>query len=415
MNRNPIANPDQFAAEDEVRAMLSLPSVVKARAQSAMMWRIAHGQDVPPEAEADFEGAMDEYVANYLFKAATCDPARPRFVRNFMAAYRWNGAAVPGARMGGDNPDNTYRLAAIAHGGRYRVTVRVAGSAPAHASFVLVGNWGTSVSIATLELHQLVREADGSAVLTIDDQPAHGRPNHLTTAPNVKFLFVRDSMMDWSTESPLALAIERIDTPTAAPLSLEERAERAAFRLVEDVPLYFWFSRLSSGQPINQVTSPVRTANLGGLVTQATSISRLYLPPDRAAIYRYDPAGAAYCSLSLLGWWYRSIDAGTCQSSLSAAMAHPNPDGTITCVVSARDPGVHNWVDTSGFAHVMPLNRWQGLPPVELRHGPVAECRIVPFAELDDMLAPEVERIDGEGRAAQLAARVAAYDRRVTV
>lgn len=413
--RNPIANPDQFAAEQDVRAMLALPVVTKARAQSAMMWRIAHGQEVPVEAEPHFEAAMDEYVANYLFKAATCDPAQPRFVRNFMAPYHWNGADVPGARMGGDNPDNTYRLAAIAHGGRYRLVARPAGTEPAHASFVLVGNWGTSVSIATTELHRLVRGADGGAIITIDDQPANGRPNHLTTAPHVKFLFVRDSMMDWATESPLDLAIERLDTPTAAPLSLEECAERAAFRLIEEVPLYFWFSRLSSGQPINRVTTPVKTANLGGLVTQATSISRLQLRPDKAAIYRFDPAGAAYCSLSLLGWWYHSIDAGARQSSLTAAMASANSDGSITCVVSARDPGIHNWIDNGGFEHVMPLNRWQGLPTAELRDGPVAECQIVDFDQLEDALAPEIDRIDATARVAQLAARIASYDRRISL
>ena len=84
MTRNPIANPGQFAAEEEVRAMWRLETIRTARARSGMLWKTAYGDHVPEEAHATFEQAMDEYVTNYLFKAAACDAAHPRFVRNFM-------------------------------------------------------------------------------------------------------------------------------------------------------------------------------------------------------------------------------------------------------------------------------------------------------------------------------------------
>lgn len=410
---NPVANADQFAAEEEVRAMWALPVVMAARAQAAAHWRIAYGRDIPAEAEPAFEAAMDEYVANYLFKAAACDPLHPRFVRNFMAPYAWNGGNVPGARMGGDNPDNCYRLAGIAHGERYVVHVTPIDRPPAHVSFTLVGNWGTSVTIRTIEWHKLDRDANGGARIVIDGEPADGRANHMATTPNTKFLFVRDSMADWACETPLQLDIERIGMSAGVPLPLEQRAGQAAFRLVEEIPLYYWFTRLFSGRPVNRLDNPAAVDSVGGLVQQASAMGHFHLEADQAAIIRYDPAGAAYCGPTLYNWWFQSIDAGYRSSSLTAAMSVPDADGCITCVASIRDPGVANWLDTGGLRHTLPLVRWQGLPETPVRGGPRLSVEIVPFDALDDLPRRGMARVDPAGRAAQIAARRAAYQRRV--
>lgn len=409
---NPIANPDQFAAEDEVRAMWALPETQAAKAHCAQLWRIGHGNDAPPELEPLFDSAMDGWIGNYLFKAAARDPIRPRFVRNFMPAFDWNGRHVPDARMGGDNPDNCYRLAGIAHGGRYRVTGRVLDAQPAHVSFTLVENWGTSMTVQTIDLPGLDVGADGAFTITIDDQPANGRRNHMTTNPRVKFLFVRDSMMDWARETPLDLTIERIDSPATAPLSFEARLAEALRRAREEVPLYYWFFRLSAGHAVNTMPQPMRTAGVGGLVTQASSIGRLRLTGDQAAIIRFDPAGARYNSLQLVMWWYRSIDAHRIQSGLTAAQAVRDADGLVTTVVSARDPGVANWVDTGGFEDLLPLIRWQGLPEQQQGAGPRHWIDIVPFAQIDMHVPAGMARVDATARAAQLAGRRQAWARR---
>ncbi|MFD2501525.1 hypothetical protein ACFSTI_25325 [Rhizorhabdus histidinilytica] len=113
---NPIANAGQFAAEEEVRHMWALPQTRAARDHAAQLWRVGHGTDIPDGLLDSFDSAMDGWVTNYLFKATAIDPAAPRIVRNFMPGYRWQGGDVPDARMGGDNPDNCYRLAGIAPG-----------------------------------------------------------------------------------------------------------------------------------------------------------------------------------------------------------------------------------------------------------------------------------------------------------
>lgn len=159
--------------------MWTLPQIRAARDQAAQLWKGAHGVDVADGTMASFDGAMDSWVGNYLFKATAIDPAAPRFVRNFMPGYRWHGGDVPDARMGGDNPDNCYRLAGIAPGGRYEVRGRIVDRQPAHVSFTLVENWGTSVTVQTLELPGIAVDAKGGFAISIDDEPANGRANHM--------------------------------------------------------------------------------------------------------------------------------------------------------------------------------------------------------------------------------------------
>ncbi len=410
---NPIANAGQFAAEEEVRNMWALPQTRAARDHAAQLWRVGHGTDIPDGLLDSFDSAMDGWVTNYLFKATAIDPAAPRIVRNFMPGYRWQGGDVPDARMGGDNPDNCYRLAGIAPGGRYRVSGRILDARPAHASFTLVENWGTSVTAQTLELPGIVVDEDGSFTISIDGEPADGRSNHLTSTPRTKFLFIRDSMMDWGRETPLDLSIERLDD--AAPLDLEQRLDEALRRMREDVPLYYWFFRLSAGKPVNTMVQPIRVAGYGGLVTQASSLGHFHLEDDQAAIVRFDPAGACYNSFQMAMWWYRSIDAHRIQSGLTGAQAEHDADGTISLVVSARDPGIANWVDTGGLRDLLPMIRWQGIPTTQVREGPRHWLDIVPFAEIDRHIPADATRIDAAERAARIARRQREWDRRTTV
>ena len=249
----------QRSPGEEAAAMWRLPVIEAARRQAAALWRLGYGEDVPEEAWPTFETAMDEYVTNYLLKASCCDTEYPRFVRDFQSPPEVAGAGLPGARMGGDNPDNIYRLAGVAHGVAYRVRGHVVGLSAPDVSFSLMGNWGTSVGIATIGLHELELDAHQRFTLTIDDKPANGRRNHLATAPHAKFLFVRDSHMDWEAETALELSIERQGVPLRARLTIEEKATRAAFRLIEDVPLYYWFTRLFSGRPANSFSIPAKS------------------------------------------------------------------------------------------------------------------------------------------------------------
>lgn len=173
-----------------------------------------------------------------------------------MPPHQWEGRNLPGSRIGGDNPDN--RLIGI-----HPAKEKPAGPVPGSITFTLVANWGTSKTIQTIDYTELQKAPDGSFTIVIDDQPADGRRNHLRSRPDVKFLFIRDSLQDWSTQTPLDLAVRRIDPPDAAPLTDAQVADRAVTAMIDDVPLYYWFTRLFSGRPVNTMNAPVGSGAVG--------------------------------------------------------------------------------------------------------------------------------------------------------
>lgn len=409
---NPIANPGQFAAEADVRAMLGDDRVVAAGAQIEMLFARGYGDRIPAESRPLLGAFAAEYLNNWLFKAAASDAQHPRFVRNFMPAYSWHGADVPGARTGGDNPDNCYRLAGIEHGTRYRVTGRIRDAKPANISFTLTANYGTSQTIETIEDHELEIADDGSFELWIDDGRGDAGINRLVTRPGVKFLFVRDSIMDWATETPLELAIERLGDAKAPPVTVDAMAARATQHALNDLYLYFWFQNVWSGLTPNSITPPQSFRGAGGgLVTQGISNGSYRLGPDDAAILEYDPAGAGYAAVQLTEWLYRSRDYHRIQSSLTAAQSAIDRDGRIRVVIARRDPGVHNWLDTGGHEHVFSILRWQRMRA----DGPAiaSSLHLTGIDRLKSELPADTRWVDADARAAQLAARIAAYDRRI--
>lgn len=408
---NPIANAGQFQAEADVRAMWNDERVKHARMMVGILFEKGYGDRIPAADRPLLPAFCDEYAVNWLFKAAASDGQYPRFVRNFMPAYSWSGHDVPGARTGGDNPDNCYRLAGIAHGTSYRVTGRIVDAKPANISFTLTANYGTSRTVQTIEDHQLEIDGNGEFTITIDDQPANGRPNHMTTAPGVKFLFVRDSMMDWAAETPLDLQIERTSPAKADPVSLDEMAARAAFRMQDDMYLYFWFQNVWSGRTANTIVPPATNRGTGGLVTQGLSSGTFHLGPDEIAIIEYDPAGAGYVAVQLTEWLYRSLDYHRIQSSLTAAQSAVDKDGRIRLVIAHRDPGVANWLDTGGRENVFSILRWQHIPA---GGNLSASLTMSNHDRLKADLPADTVWLDAAARAAQLNARLAAYRRRIT-
>jgi len=411
---NPIANAGQFAAEADVAAMLGDERVKNARMMVERLFVMGFGDRIP-EPERPLLGAFcDEYVNNWLFKAAASDAQHPRFVRDFMPGYSWHGHDVPAARTGGDNPDNCYRLAGIAHGTSYRIRGRILDAKPANVSLTLTANYGTSRTVQTIEDHQLEIDGNGEFVVTIDDQPANGRANHMTTAPEVKFLFVRDSMMDWATETPLDLQIERIGAAKADPIGLDEMAARGAFRLLDDFHLYFWFQNVWSGRNWNTLQPPAQNRGTGGLVTQGLSHGTFRLGEDDVAILDYNPAGAGYVAVQLTEWLYRSLDYHEIQSSLTGTQSVVDGDGRIRLVIARRDPGVANWLDTGGAENVFMILRWQNIPANPLNGGLDARLTMSTQDRLKRDLPGDTRWFDAAQRKAQRDARLAAYARRIT-
>lgn len=399
---NPVANVDQRHVEDLAREIVAHPEMRAGAEKAGYLWKAVVQYTAGPQM-ARFDGMLAECAMNYALKGAL-DPEHPRIVRLLQPPGRWFGRDMPGSRWGGDNPNNAYRLAPIAHGARYELRGRPMPGGVANVTYTLVANTATSVTLASLEDRDVVRAADGSLVITIDDGPANGRPNHLQTQPGVKFLFVRDSMNDWAVETPNALRIERLDPPTRGPLELADMAQFAARHMVDDVYLLYWFTRLNYGFPPDRMNEPRGSGGVGGLRSQMGSQGLIRLKDDEAMVITASDAGAAYHDFILHDVFYLTIEYWKRQTSLAAGQMAKDADGRCTIVVAHEDPGVHNWVDTGGLYELYALRRWQGLP----RAGgpePQITSRVVPFKDLDGALPAGVKRVTREERAAQLSQR----------
>ena len=93
-------------------------------------------------------------------------------------------------------------------------------------------------------------------------------------------------------------------------------------------------------------------------------------------------------------------------------MTVPDGDGLYRLVIARSDPGVANWLDTGGARHVFAFVRWQGLPPGA--PPPHLKLTMTTLDKLDDLLPADTRRVSPEERKAAIAARQAAYARRIT-
>ena len=409
---NPTDTPGQQQAEEDVVALWRDERVRRARDQVAMRWRECWGDTPPAEVRPLLDPWFDEFVTYWLFKAVASDPNYPRFVREAAAPHRWRGLDVPGARAGLDNPDNCYRTCGVAHGVRYRITARPLAGKPANASFTVKADHATSTTIQTIEAHQLVQDRDGGFTLTIDEEPAGGRPNHLTTRPGANRLLVRDSMEDWAREAPYFLTIERLGQPAAAPMTREEMLQRGVRDAIDNLPLYFWFQACFTSMRPNSWVGAQGGRGTGGLVTQTQAKGNFRVADDEAVIIDYEPAGALYVSLQISTWAFYSLGTGKVQSSLTRAQSAIDPDGRVRAVIAKHDPGVANWLDTDGFETILLAQRWQGLPAQPVRGGPNVNMQVVKLADLRSALPPQTRWLTPRERADQLSRRNAAFARR---
>lgn len=410
---NPVANVDQRDLERLAIRLFERDDVRRARDIARTMWLRVTDQLMPADQMALFEDHLSDYCFKCTMVAANTDANHPRVLRVYSEGTEWLGHRVPGAKWGGDNPNNAYRIIAVAPDGEYEVRGQRQDRPSTYVTFQLVGNSTTSQTLGSLEQLEMEVAADGAYRLTLDARPADGRPNHMTIPPGTLYLFIRDSMGDWETQQPDALTVRRLNPPSAPPVSEDELAARAVRNILSDVFYAYYAQRLFFNGP-QTMTEPQGAGSVGGLVTQMGSLGHFTLAEDEAAVITATSGGATYRDIVLHDLWLRSLPNRDAQISLNNAQMTADADGRFTYVIARRDPGVCNWLDMGALGDVLVLHRWQGFPDPAAAP-PRIEVRKVMLAELDRHLPEGVARLDAAGRREQIARRQAAFDRRFAV
>ncbi|TSD93914.1 hypothetical protein FOS14_21785 [Skermania sp. ID1734] len=316
----------------------------------------------------------------------------------------------PYMKMGLDNPDTLYFGTRIDDKHEYVVYGKRGGTID--LSFqVLSGNYtdtGVPESVVAFDDRGIDVAADGSFRITFG-------PNSSTDfqlAPGSSQLVVREVYGDWSAPRG-TIRIERTDTLGTAPPpdtveSAQRRFDRAARGLVSRVHTWLKFPEwFYLNLPANTMTGPRHTP--GGLATQYSSAGHYELNDDQAMILTVPRIDVPYLGFQLGSMWYTSLDYVNHQTSLNAHQAQVDPDGKIRLIISERNPGVTNWLETTGHRRGFLQFRWQRTSrPLTPEDGP--EVAVVGIDEVPQHLPfYESNVISPADFRARIAARQAAF------
>jgi hypothetical protein len=141
-----------------------------------------------------------------------------------------------------------------------------------------------------------------------------------------------------------------------------------------------------------------------GLEGQVSAMGRFVLEEDEALLLSVPKTGARYQGVQLGNEWFDALEWANRQTSLSAGQAHRASDGRYYYVISAQDPGVPNWLDTTGLRRGLFFLRFQGLSQAIPKED-LPKASLLKMKDLRRLLPADTPVVDAAARRKQLAAR----------
>ena len=107
------------------------------------------------------------------------------------------------------------------------------------------------------------------------------------------------------------------------------------------------------------------------------------LTPDEALIIENEiPVEPMYIGMHLANFWGESFDYANRITSLNGMQSERSSDGLLRYVVAHRDPGVPNWLDTTGHPEGFLTPRWAYFEKPPQERWPRITAKRVPLAEV---------------------------------
>jgi hypothetical protein len=324
-------------------------------------------------------------------------------------------------REAGDNPDQRYWTTRVRGGEMYRVWGTV-GSARRMDVQVYAGipaKAGAGRSAGFLAYEDIDIAPDGTFEVLVSPE-RHDR-NWVDCPPDATRLFVRQVFSDWDNELPGEVHIDRVGAegePAPAPSSTDmttrlHAAEQSLLARVAHWPEMVRTQYVGLGA--NRLSPLYDPGAVGGVHGRWMSHGTFDLADDEALVVRLWPGPGNYVGIQLGDLWFSSLEYANRQTSLSGDQAVAAHDGSWWFVVSTRDPGVPNWLDTTGRRRGFVLVRYDGTQgePFDDAHQPTAQ--VVPLHLLRSVLPPETAEVGDDERRRALAARRRHVQRRYGV
>lgn len=338
------------------------------------------------------------------------DQAADKFV------YLWNApAAEPLNFLNDPNPDTQYYFNSL--GDETQVITVRPNPGTEDVSFTTMSGTGTPTGFASLhayDLSQFTPNADDT--YTIYVSPTEHAGNWVNSA-GAETLAVRNSIGDWG----LPHATLNFETENhlgfTLPVLSDDQISSMLSNVATDLPganassLLFGVQHATNSLPPNFITPIMGTtqASPGGplLPGQFGSGVHFELQPDQALILKVPVLDASYGGISIDDAWTTGAPAALAQSSLNNAQAFHGSGGFVYYVVSSKDPGVANWLDSGDLRDGLAVLRWQGVTGTVPSAAPTAQ--VVDIADVRDHLPTDMPLVSAAERTADLQERMLEY------
>ena len=308
---------------------------------------------------------------------------------------------------------------------------------------------GYRTGFGAIDSSSLVVAEDGRFELLLGpEQPAGYTGNFISTRkpPNprtpergerfAEFVSGRQLFYDWENEEPIHLSIECLDTAGTHPRALAPATAAEQLRRMGGIirgQMRFWlefYDAILNAQgrhpadggvyfmPVNAYNEPnaASGATAGGMSTNIYAGGIYDLGDDEAlyieATYTGEPV---YTGMHLGNLWGESPDYANHQSSLNHFQMYMGPDRVQRWVVAHRDPGVMNWVDTTGLPRGFLSHRWAYPTLPDKADWPSIQARKIGFDEIASAFPADQPRVNPAERREAIRIRQRHVQRRFRV
>jgi hypothetical protein len=348
-------------------------------------------------------------------------------------------------------PDIYYHATAgLAPGATYELTGTVGKGTEALAIATEAITGSTAVSKASLELdHGLVVNPDGTYSVDIGPTEPTGAVNFINdssaTTNGDASLLIRDVLGDWAqgpgsvsvhcvSDCPAFFAIPSTGIFPGADGSAAEIGSLAGTSTSQvnsgDSLLTTLFTAFSNiVGPFNQenmnlaqvagidlppntmsALAPETSVFATGLPSAAVSGGNFDLSPDQALIVQVPDVPSGYSGIELMNVFGAALPYTLAQTTLNNTTAFADPDGYTYYVVSATNPGVANWLDSSGVSSGEIFARFENLPDGTDPVGLPVSTEVVSVADVANYLPTDTPTVSPAEYAADMSQRVLSYD-----
>jgi hypothetical protein len=261
--------------------------------------------------------------------------------------------------------------------------------------------------------------------LKVVKQPHPTKPE---TPPerHAEYISGRQIFGDWAREDAVHFEMEQLGAEGTAPAVYDSEQAAAQLRLFGEtvrnqiqfwnafwtIPMGTYGPRPGSLPGIAFPRNAFNTINAASAATGGGMSTNLYaggigeIGPDEAIIVENRiKKKPNYIGFQLGNLWGESLEYANRVSSRNGHQTRVDSDGVIRLVIAHQDPGVHNWLDTTGQPVFFLSPRWAYSQTPDPSDWPSISMKVVKFAELMSHLPADTKRVSPEERRREIAIR----------